>query len=235
MRRTNGNVGRNKAISVTTGSLRHVTALALAAIMLLFWPGRAHAHPHVWVDATAEMVFDHAGRLTEIRHVWVFDEAYSAFATTGLDSNRDGRLSREELAELAKVNVESLEEFDYFTVLKNRGRVAQLGKPVDYWLEHADKRLTLRFTLPVAAPVAARTVSLEVSDPSFFVSFAFAEGEAVKLSAAPGGCSVTIRRATRVIDQAEAGRLGESLLDTLRSATTPFMDQFANRAILACA
>lgn len=215
--------------------LRPVAAMLLATVLTWFFPvGRAVAHPHVWVESSAEIVFDAAGNLMEVRHTWAFDEAYSAFATTGLDLNRDGKFSREELAELAKVNVESLEEFSYFTLLKSRGRAVTLGKPVDYWLEHTGKQLKLRFTLPVMAPVAGRTVSLEVADPSFFVSFAFVEGDAVRLTSAPKGCSVTIRRASRTVDQAEAGRLGESLLDTLRSATTPFTDQFANRAIVAC-
>jgi ABC-type uncharacterized transport system substrate-binding protein len=204
----------------------------LAAAIGLARP--AAAHPHVWIDARAEVVFDGNGRVIAIRHVWTFDEAYSAFATTGLDANRDGRFSREELADLAKVNVESLEEFEYFTFLKSAGRKVKLGKPVDYWLEHADSKLTFHFTLPLARPAEGRTVSLEIADPTYFVSFEFAAGETVRLSAAPAGCTVSLRRPARIIDQAEAARLGESLLESLRQSASPFGDQFTNRAIVAC-
>jgi hypothetical protein len=73
-----------------------------------------------------------------------------------------------------------------------------------------------------------------VTDPTFFVSFAFVEKDPVALADAPRGCAVSLRRPTRIIDQAEATRLGESLLETLRQSVTPFADQFANRAIVAC-
>ena len=73
----------------------------------------AWAHPHVWVTARAQMMFDASGKVTALRHFWTFDEAYSAFQVQGLGT--DGKLpTREQLAALAKVNVESLAEFGFF-------------------------------------------------------------------------------------------------------------------------
>ena len=54
-------------------------------------------------------------QITGIRHHWTFDEFYTAMAMQGLDTDGDGVYSKEELEPLAKVNVESLKEFDYFT------------------------------------------------------------------------------------------------------------------------
>ena len=47
------------------------------------------------------MVFDNKGRLTAVRHVWRFDDGYSAFASQGLDTDGDGVLTIKELQPLA--------------------------------------------------------------------------------------------------------------------------------------
>ena len=95
-------------------------ALRLRAIFIALFclvPAVVRAHPHVWVDAAAEIVYDDRGRIAAIRHHWRFDEGFSAYALQGLDTDRDGKYSAEELAPLAKENVESLKDFDFFTSL----------------------------------------------------------------------------------------------------------------------
>ena len=39
-------------------------------------------------------------------------------AIEGLDKNGDGKYDRQELSELAQVNIDGLKEFNYFTVAK---------------------------------------------------------------------------------------------------------------------
>ena len=51
--------------------------------------------------------------------------------TQGLDKNSDGKLTPDELQNLAKENAESLVEFDYFTVLKAMSQ-ACFRPPRDY-------------------------------------------------------------------------------------------------------
>ena len=94
-----------------------ICAAAFGALLLVAAALPAAAHPHVFVDAKAEIVFDKAGRMTAVRHIWQFDEAFTAFAIQGLDANNDGKLSDAELQPLAKVNVDSLKEYDFFTYL----------------------------------------------------------------------------------------------------------------------
>src|SRR5262249_49448736 len=101
--------------------MRHACASGIAAVTLLLLATAAFAHPHVLVDAKAEMVFD-KGKLTAVRHIWQFDEAFTAFAVQGLDSNNDGKLSDAELAPLAQVNVDSLFDFGYFTYVTANGK-----------------------------------------------------------------------------------------------------------------
>ncbi len=166
--------------------------LALAgglAVFALCGPTAAVAHPHVFVDARAEILFDHQGRMAAIRHVWEFDPAFSAFASQGLDKNGDGKLSTEELAPLAKTNVTSLKYYGFFTRLSVEGHALKLKFPDRYFLRSQDHRLTLYYELPLVTPtrVGAKTV-LEIYDPEYFVAFTFAKKAPITLYHAPGGC-----------------------------------------------
>src|SRR5687768_4009272 len=96
-------------------------AQALILLASFSLSARATAHPHVWVTSKAEVIYQADGKLTAVRHAWTFDPAYSAYVTQGLDKNNDGKLTSDELQELAKVNTESLEDFDYFTHLTANG------------------------------------------------------------------------------------------------------------------
>ena len=69
------------------------------------------AHPHVWIVSQSEVVFDAEGKFIGFRHTWTFDPAYSAFAVAGLDTHKDGKPDPDKLAELAKTNVASSEEW----------------------------------------------------------------------------------------------------------------------------
>ncbi|MBZ6077398.1 DUF1007 family protein [Microvirga puerhi] len=208
-----------------------LTSLAAAALAALAFP--ALAHPHVWVTAKAELVYDGEGRITGIRHAWTFDKAYSAFVTQGLDKNGDGKLTPDELQDLAKENTEALSEFDYFTVLKGNGRKQEFGAPRDYRMEYADEAVTMSYLLPLRAPAPAKTVSFEVYDPTYFVSFSLAEGDAVTLAGAPQGCATNISRPKNTEPPPQAQPMSEAFFQTLTAAST-FGGQFANKAIVAC-
>jgi ABC-type uncharacterized transport system substrate-binding protein len=153
----------------------------------------ARAHPHMWVTVEATVLYEN-GAFTGISHKWTFDEYYTATAIEGLDKNHDGKYDRSELAELAKVNVDALKDFDYFTFPTLAGQAVKLGAPTDYWLEHKDGLLSLYFTVPFASPVLAdaKGFAFSIQDPSFFIAFELAKSEkAVQLgSGAPKTCSV---------------------------------------------
>ena len=86
-----------------------------------------------------ELVYAPDGTITGVRHHWAFDDMFSAFATQGLESKEKDKFTREELAPLAKVNVESLKEYDYFTYVTADGVKTPLTDPApDYWLDYKD-------------------------------------------------------------------------------------------------
>jgi ABC-type uncharacterized transport system substrate-binding protein len=52
----------------------------------VFWRAISseNAHPHVFVETSARIVFDDQRRILAIQSTWTFDELYSAFVTLGL-------------------------------------------------------------------------------------------------------------------------------------------------------
>lgn len=189
---------------------RLLAALLALVIPVLLRPLPAAAHPHVWVNAQVTVVYDN-GRITGLKHRWQFDEMYSTMAIQGLDANNDGIYSREELAELTKVNMEGLKEFNYFTVVKLGDDKLRVKEPTDAYLE-VDKQgvLTLVYTLPLAEPVLAdaKGFTFAVYDATFFIAFELTGAEPVKLSGAPTGCKVDLSGSEK--ESADLKRLNEA-------------------------
>src|ERR1700682_4034432 len=96
------------------GVLRAALGALAAVLACAAIDGPAQAHPHVWIFVETTVLYD-KGTFTGLRHKWTFDEFYAATAIEGLDKNHDGKYDREELAELAKVNIDGLKDFAYFT------------------------------------------------------------------------------------------------------------------------
>lgn len=182
--------------------------LAMGALLAAGVP--ASAHPHVFVDARSEIVFDEQARISAIRQIWQFDDAFTAYAIQGLDADNNGEFSDEELAPLAQVNIESLQEFDFFTYLVTgeAEEAVAFEVPTEYWLEFYDGRLTLFYTLPLKEPVApGPSTTLEVFDPEYFVAFVFTEDSPVSVAGTPAGCGATYHP-PQELDTASAALLG---------------------------
>ena len=208
-----------------------VTSMAVVTFNLA-----ALAHPHVWIDARSELIFDDSNRLASINHVWRFDEAFSAFASQGLDEDGDGTLSREELQELAEVNVTSLLEFDYFTFLAVGDAFVEFADPTKYWLEYADGFLTLHYSLPLAQPIImdGQEVELQVFDPVYFVAIEMNKDESFVLVDQGITCNIDVKlpiplEEWAAVELAEIPVEGE-VSDQLMSIT----ETLSNTANIAC-
>ncbi len=166
--------------------------IVLALLIAFAFVVRAEAHPHVWVTMHTELVYAPDGSITGVRHDWTFDDMFSAFALQGLDAKEKGKYTREELAPLAKANVESLNEYDYFTYVTADGKKAPLTDPApSYWLDYDNQVLTLHFLLPFKTPVKAKLLKIEVYDPTIFVDFAWAKDKPPRVVNCPGAASST--------------------------------------------
>jgi len=206
--------------------------ILLSALLCLAASGLVQAHPHVWVTMQTELVYAPDGSITGIRHAWAFDDMFSTFATQGLESKEKGKFTREELAPLAKVNVESLKEFDYFTFAMADGKKVQLTDPAPgYWLDYKDQVLTLNFLLPFKTPVKAKELKIEIYDPSIFVDFAFAKDKPVRLAGAPK-CKLDVVL-PREMTFAEGKALSQIPADE-KNTTMTWGAQFASKILVQC-
>jgi ABC-type uncharacterized transport system substrate-binding protein len=161
--------------------------VALAA--QLAWAGAAQAHPHVWVDGVAQLNVE-GGKLASITNIWTFDAPFSAYATQGLDSNGDHKLSAAELKPLSQTNMEALEPYHFFTYVKDAGAQVEFAAPEHYGLKMGKKRLTLTFTLPLEEPIAfTKSTEIDVLDPEYFVAFAYPGKTPVEVKGEGAGCT----------------------------------------------
>ncbi len=211
-----------------TASIR----IMVAALLTLAFAGFAQAHPHVWVTMKSEVLYAPDGKVTGVRHAWSFDDMFSAFATQGLDAKEKGKFTREELAPLAKVNIESLKEYDYFTYATVDGVKVPMAEPLpDYWLDYKDQVLTLNFTVPLKTPVKAKELSIDIYDPTIFVDFEFAKDKPAHLVNPPPGCKLAVSL-PREMTFAEGKKLAEIPADQPNTFMTG--DQFANKILVNC-
>ena len=214
-------------------TFRQKSVSAAVALLTFAATAPALAHPHVWVAARATVLFDKDGRIAGVRHAWTFDEMYSAFATQGL--GKDGKPpTREELQPLAKTNIESLAEFDYFTFAREAGKKLPFQPPSDYWLDADEKKVvSLHFTVLLKEPVTAnKAFSFQVYDPSYFVAFGFEKKDPVALKDAPAGCSASLMEPAPLL-ATESQRLSQAASENF-SPGGDLSARLAPRVVVAC-
>jgi ABC-type uncharacterized transport system substrate-binding protein len=188
----------------------HVTPAFLAAAVLVGQVTEVVAHPHMWVSVETTVLYD-KGAFTGLKEKWTFDEFYTAYAIEGLDKNHDGIYDREELSELAKVNIEAMKEVEYFTDPVLGGKEVKLKAAQDYWLEHKNGALSLYFTVLFDQPILAKAedFAFTVADPTFFIAFEPAKTDPVKFGeGAPKSCRARPGRGRE--DNNDAERLAKA-------------------------
>ncbi|OYX73215.1 MAG: hypothetical protein B7Y95_09140 [Rhizobiales bacterium 32-66-11] len=209
---------------------RFVFRCVAALLALLGGTGLAMAHPHVWVTMKTQVVYAPDGTITGLKQDWTFDDAFTAFALQGLERNKDGSYPDSVLKPLAEVNVTSLKEYDYFVRAKTATAKLVFKDPVDYYLTYENEALTLHFFLPLVKPIPAKgSMSFDIYDPTYFVSFEFAEKDPVSLSGAPKGCTFQ----TVQPEQPQNMQLGEEFFTNLTSSST-YGAQYADKVAVKC-
>lgn len=178
----------------------------LSAVAALLTAGAANAHPHMWIDARAQIDVDAEQRITAVRQVWRFDEMFGAYATQGLKKGKDGSLPAATLQGMAQDWMKALGEpiSHYFTRVTVNGKSAVFAVPRDARVDWNPKttRLTLSFTLPLAEPVApgAGGAQVDIYDPTYFVAYAFDEKGAVSLGGPQGAACTADYRKPKELD-----------------------------------
>lgn len=167
---------------------------ALIAVASLGHSGIAVAHPHMWIEAQAQVEFDTQGRVVALRQVWQFDEMFAAYAMQGLKKAKDGSLPEAQRQNMANDWMKALGEpiSHYFTQVSVEGKTVPFAAPRDAQVRWDPKTasLDLAFTLPLDQPVRPGKTGLQIDiyDPTYFVAYSFKQEGAITLRDAPATC-----------------------------------------------
>ena len=170
---------------------------ALVGLIVALLPLPALAHPHIFIDAKAAITFNDAGQVVSIHNTWVFDQAYSAWSIQGLDTNNDGKFSREELQPLADDNMNGLADYEYYTFAgEGKDPNLKFSHGSHPTLDYDGKQTTLNFDVALAQPYAIRkSLELSIDDPEYYVAITFHDPSDIQLINAPKNCAIQMEDA----------------------------------------
>jgi ABC-type uncharacterized transport system substrate-binding protein len=149
---------------------------AFLAVGVGLAPLPALAHPHVFIDATVEVMFDEAGLATGLRIGWTYDDFFSMMIIEdrALDPDYDAVLTPEAVAALSGFDMQWDPDFPGDTYAFLQDRALPLQRPTDWSADYADGKITSthvrRFEAPV--PVADQPLVVKVYDPGFYTAYA---------------------------------------------------------------
>lgn len=153
--------------------MRLKTLLPIAALLALA-PSVLSAHPHVFADARLEVVAGSDGNIEVLQNVWRFDEVFSSQVLLDFDKNTNLVLDPEELAEVGKTVLASLEEFDYYTTLSQDGQPVGVTKPDVIHVDWKDGQLLMFFAIKPAKPMPLKgKLTFGVYDPTMYAAMDF--------------------------------------------------------------
>ena len=169
-------------------------ALLAGAVALL--PKPAEPHPHVWIDTVVKPQFTD-GMLTSFAIDWTFDELYSFLVIDDFDSNKNGTLEENELANLAKASRDTLGATNYFTRIMIDGLPLQGVDFTDLTATSQYERISYHFTAKLKQPVDLRTQDLTFAtyDENYYIEILLNEDDPVRFEGDwPRACRYEIGR-----------------------------------------
>ena len=197
--------------------------LRRAFLLAVLVPAAALAHPHVFVDATVEAVFDDQGRLTAFRIGWTYDELFSLMLVeeSGADPDGDGQVSIDEMQALDGFDMDWGTDFlgDAY-VVQGAAAVALAPGPQDWKTGWADGRLWSTHTRTLEAPLTPgpEGVTIQIYDPGYYVAYAITGEPEVT---GRGDCTATIfvpdldAAQTQLLDSLKEYAPGDDLEDVV--------------------
>lgn len=159
--------------------LRRHLGLAAAALLCLAASGLAQAHPHGWIDLRMRLVVDDEGRLTGLHQSWRMDPFYSlvVLEELGQAGGEDGLEAA--LDQLGGEIRDNLVPHGYYTELRLGDDKLTFDPVNDYTVLERGGRVEFIFLLPLAdpQPLAGRTLSYQVFDPTYYIEMVHEDGD----------------------------------------------------------
>jgi ABC-type uncharacterized transport system substrate-binding protein len=171
------------------------------------------------------------GRVTALELDWLFDDFYTAFVAD--EFVKQDRPPSEFLPEVANTYLNNPAEYGYFTDVRLDGERLPLGEPTGAESGLRDKRLWLRFEVPLVEPVDPNSGRLTVAvyDPTYYIEIVYLEGEFVAFSGP--GADACFGRVIPPNPSFEAIALA-SALDRTQSGGDGLGELFAETVVVEC-
>lgn len=149
---------------------------ALAAVMLATGAGMAAAHPHVFIDADAALIFGPSGQPEAVRVSWTYDEFYSLMMIedSQLDADGDGTPDPDRLKAFAGRDVDWAAGFPGHILVEHQGKPVELGPPLAHEAGYANGRIVTSHIRPLIgrlAVTASEPLAVRIYDPEYFVAY----------------------------------------------------------------
>ena len=195
---------------------RRITPWLLMSVLV---PALVQAHPHGWVDYRVDLHFDDKAHATALEQVWTMDPFYSLTLTEELARAQGDESMQQRLDMLGEEIAQNLRSEHYLTHVAHAGEDIALGDLRDYTIrQDDDQRLTFRFVVPLAEPLALEGSPLtwQVYDDTYYIEFLYDQDAdtPIALHNAPAGCTSRVIAADpdpqRVADAAALDRDAEA-------------------------
>jgi ABC-type uncharacterized transport system substrate-binding protein len=177
-------------------ALRRLVRLVIGGCGLaLASGGPAAAHPHVWINAVATLLFEDR-MLVGVRHYWEFDEMFGSYVIEEHDVDGDGKLDRAEIASIQANAFSNLRDYDYFTHVRIDGKDMPLHEVRDFTARIENGVLVYDFTMPLAEPIdpGVSQFAAGIYDHEYYVEVLLDEDDPVRFEGLPSGaCTYAIR------------------------------------------
>jgi len=122
--------------------------LLLIVLTLVFPPGLAEAHPHVYVDVSLTFVVDDSG-LVAIRQNWLFDDMFSRAILADLELDEASLATIQGQDTIRNGAFAYLANYDYFTFIESCGKRIPVATTKDFKAGLREGRLVYDFTVPL--------------------------------------------------------------------------------------
>lgn len=191
------------------------------------------AHPHAWIDLKTKLIFSDDGKLKALRLHWAFDEFYSVYTIEVLDPDKDGKINKKNVMDLARQNLKNLQEYNYFIEVKADNDIVKLGEVTDYDSTFSNGILTLDFTVPLETAVdpKVKNISYAVFDPTYYIEILYDKKSPISFSDnAPESCRTNLTEPSPTVEMMTLA----ASLDKTQSAGNSLGRVFAQTVFLQC-
>ncbi len=177
--------------------LARTTAATALAVGMLGWTVPGDAHPHIWIDAAATLVFEH-GVLVSVETQWTLDPFVSALLIQDFDADENGVFDADEATALEQATFVGLSEFGFYTHLRIGG-VAYSPETVQAFQPTIrDDTVLYSFVVPLPEPIdpARQSVDVAFYDETYYTDLYTEDGWIAVSGDQTAGCVPTLRQDT---------------------------------------